>query len=219
VVLRAFERRLERLVDGAFARAFRSGLRPVELGRRLVREMDDNRTVGVSGRTVVPNAFVIQLAPSDAAAFAEVESALAAELCDAVRDHARSEGYGFMGPITVSLAADPAQRPGTFVVDARLRQGEGGAGPGSLVLESGRRIALGAATTRIGRLPECEVQLADTNVSRVHAEVRAAGEGYLVVDLGSTNGTKVNGARIGQHPLRDGDEILVGVSKIVFQAS
>jgi hypothetical protein len=80
VVLRSFERRLERLVEGVFARAFRSGLRPVEIGRRLVRELDDHRTIAVSGRTLVPNHFTVRLSADDHANFADMEDALRAEL-------------------------------------------------------------------------------------------------------------------------------------------
>src|SRR5690606_28509760 len=104
--LQAFERRLERMVEGVFARAFRSGLRPVELGRRLVRVMDSQRSVGVSGRPVVPNAFTIYLSPDDHEQFADISDTLVRELCDAAREHARDEGYTFMGPITVDLEVD-----------------------------------------------------------------------------------------------------------------
>jgi hypothetical protein len=219
VVLRSFERRLERMVEGVFARAFRSGLRPVELGRRLVREMDANRSVGVNGQVLVPNHFTISLAPDDAATFAEVREALVNELCDAVRDHARDEAYGLMGPARVELVTDAAQRPGTFEVAARMRQGHGGVGAGSILLPNGQRITLDEQLVRIGRLPDCGIQLADTNVSRHHAEIRPAGDGFVVADLGSTNGTKVNGVRVTERLLRDADEITVGTTRLVFQAS
>jgi hypothetical protein len=219
VVLRAFERRLETLVDGVFARTFRSGIRPVELGRRLAREMDAGKTIGVSGGAVSPNHFVIRLAPEDLANFAEVRDALVGELCDTARDHARDEGYRFMGPVRVELVDEPGRRAGTFALDARLSQGEGGVGAGSLVLGSGRRVVLGEHPVRIGRMADCGVQVNDPNVSRHHAEVRPSGEGFTIVDLGSTNGTKVNGARVSERVLRDGDEIVVGATALRFQAS
>lgn len=219
VVLRSFERRLERLVDGVFARTFRSGIRPVELGRRLAREMDTAKTIGVSGGAVAPNHFVIHLAPDDAATFAEVRDALVGELCDTARDHARDEGYRFMGPVRVELVEDEGRRPGTFEVDARLSQGEGGVGAGSLVLQGGRRVVLGNQPVRIGRMADCGVQLNDPNVSRHHAEVRPSGEGFTIADLGSTNGTKVNGVRVSERALRDGDEILIGATTLHFDAS
>jgi hypothetical protein len=219
VVLRSFERRLESLVDGVFARTFRSGIRPVELGRRMAREMDTAKTIGVSGAPVAPNQFTIRLAPEDAENFADIRDALVAELCDTARDHARDEGYRFMGPLRVELVPEEGRREGTFQIDARLRQGDGGVGAGSLVLAGGRRIVLGEGTTTIGRLPDCGVQLNDANVSRHHAEIRPAGEGFVIVDLGSTNGTKVNGARVGERPLRDGDQITVGATTLHFDAS
>lgn len=219
MVLRSFERRLERLVDGVFARTFRSGIRPVELGRRLAREMDLAKTIGVSGEAVAPNHFVIRLAPDDAATFAEVRDALVAELCDTARDHARDEGYRFMGPVSIELVEDEGRRPGTFVIDARLSQGEGGVGAGSLVLPGGRRVVLGNQPVRIGRLSDCGVQLNDPNVSRHHAEVRPQGEGFTIADLGSTNGTKVNGLRVSERALRDGDQIVIGATTLHFDAS
>ena len=97
--LKGFERRLERFVEGAFARAFKSSLRPVELWRRLVREMDDQRTVGVRGQTAVPNHFTITLGAEDYDELSGVEESLSRELTDAARSHAREEGYVFMGPV------------------------------------------------------------------------------------------------------------------------
>src|SRR5690348_10472377 len=105
--LKAFERRVERLVEGTFARAFRSGLRPVELGRRVVREMDDNRSVDVRGRTVVPNSFAVQLSQADYDQLADIHETLVRELADAAREHARDEGYTFLGPVVVDLVVDP----------------------------------------------------------------------------------------------------------------
>jgi len=219
VVLRSIERRLESLVEGVFARAFRSGLRPVELGRRLMREMDDHRTVGVSGRTMVPNHFTVQLGPDDAAGFANVSSSLVRELCDLVREHAREEGYGFMGPVGVELVTDPDRRAGTFAIIAELREGAGGTGAGSLTMPTGDRVTLADTVTRVGRLPDCGVQLVDASVSRYHAEIRAKGEGFAVVDLGSTNGTRVNGVRVTERDLRDGDELSFGNVRVQFSAS
>jgi pSer/pThr/pTyr-binding forkhead associated (FHA) protein len=124
-----------------------------------------------------------------------------------------------MGPVRVELVTDPRRRPGTFEVEARLRQGQGGVGAGSVVLPTGQRVTLGEQVVRIGRLPDCGIQLADSNVSRHHAEIRPSGEGFAVVDLGSTNGTKVNGVRVGERLLRDADEITVGTTKLIFDAS
>lgn len=217
--LRGFERRLEGMVEGVFARVFRSGLRPIELGRRLAREMDGDRSVDVRGRTVVPNWFTISLASEDHERFAEIEDSLARELCDAAREHAQDEDYAFLGPVGVELVDDPALRPGAFRIDARLREGAGGVGAGSLLLPGGERYVLGDEIVHIGRMPECEITLSDTNVSRHHAEIHPRGDGFALVDLGSTNGSKVNGIRVADQDLRDGDELAFGNLRLVFQAS
>jgi hypothetical protein len=217
--IRGFERRLERMVEGAFARAFRSGLRPVELGRRLVREMDDHRSVGVKGGTVVPNSFTVALAPSDHENFEGVHDSLSRELADAVREHARDEGYQFMGPIEVELRVDDGLRTGTFKITSRLKEGMGGHGAGSIVLPTGDRFTLGEHTIAVGRHPDSNIVLADPNVSRNHAEIRPRGDGYVVVDLGSTNGSRVNGVRINEQVLEDGDELTFGNTRMRFEAS
>ena len=217
--IRGFERRLERLVEGAFARAFRSGIRPVELGRRLVREMDDNRSVGVRGGTLVPNHFVVHLSHEDLEELEGVQDSLSRELADAAREHARDEGYSFMGPVTVVLEEDQRLRTGAFAIRGRMLEGQGGAGAGSIVLPTGDRFTLTESIISIGRHPDCNLVLADPNVSRNHAEIRPQGDRYAVVDLGSTNGTRVNGVRVDTQLLDDGDEITFGNTRMRFEAS
>jgi hypothetical protein len=202
-----------------FARAFRSGLRPVELGRKLMREMDDQRSVGVSGKTVVPNSFEVHLSPEDADGFASVASSLVRELSDLVREHARNEHYSFMGPVNVAFVTDDGRRPGTFTVDGQFLDAGAGAGAGALTLPGGQRIVLADSVTKVGRLPDCGVQIVDASVSRYHAEIRAKGDGFAVVDLGSTNGTRVNGVRVYERELRDGDEVAFGTVLVRFAAS
>jgi hypothetical protein len=207
------------MVEGVF-RGSRSAIRPIELGRRLVREMDDQRSVDVKGRRVVPNDFKIQLSPRDLASFDDIHDVLQAELVEAAREYAREEGYHFMGPVRVDLVADEAMRPGRFVVVATLRQAAGGVGAGSLVMPSGQRIPLGDRPITIGRMSECTVPLNDQNVSRRHAEIRPGRGAYVVNDLGSTNGTMVNGTRIlGEQRLADGDILSFGSTYVRFEAS
>ena len=217
--IRGFERRLERMVEGAFARAFKSGLRPVELGRRLVREMDDNRSVGVRGGTVVPNTFTVALSASDLAQFEGVQDSLARELGDAAREHARDEGYSFMGPVEVELVEDQRLHTGAFHITGRMVEGVGGSGAGSLVLPNGDRFSLTESVISVGRHPDCNLVLADPNVSRNHAEIRPQGDRFAVIDLGSTNGTRVNGVRVDQQLLQDGDELAFGNTRLRFEAS
>lgn len=217
--IRGFERRLERLVEGAFARAFKSGLRPIELGRRLIREMDDNRSVSVRGGTVVPNSFSVALSTSDLDQFEGVQESLARELADAAREHARDEGYAFMGPVEVRIVGDERLHTGAFQVTGRMAEGDGGAGAGSIVLPSGERFSLTESIITVGRHPESNLVLADPNVSRNHAEIRPQGDRFVVVDLGSTNGTRVNGLRVNQQVLQDGDDVSFGNTRMRFEAS
>ena len=217
--LKGFERRLEHAVEGVFSRVFRSGVRPIEIGRRLTREMDDMRTLDVRGRTITPNLFTIVISTDDHSSFADFADSLARELCDAAREHARDEGYAFMGPVEAELVVDDQQRTGTFSIEARFREGAGGAGAGSVLLPTGERFVLREQVTSIGRLPECEITLLDPNVSRRHAEIHQRGNGFAIVDLGSTNGCTVNGVRITERELRDGDEIGIGNLRLTFQAS
>jgi hypothetical protein len=215
--LSGFERRLERMVEGVFARAFRSGLQPVELGRRLVRVMDAERTLDIQGRRIVPNHFVIRLGPDDHARFDDVADALVRELAGAAREHAREERLGFLGRVGVELVLDPSLRTGRFEIDPSFSEtATGGTSPARLLLPDGREITLADAPVRIGRLPECAVTLNDPNVSREHAELVPSGDTYLVHDLGSTNGTRVNGIPVRRQVLVDGDEIVVGGTSLRF---
>jgi len=218
--LKAIEGQLERMVEGVFSRRARGSIRPIELGRRLVRDMDDNRSVDVKGRRIVPNDFTVLLSATDLTSFSDIEDALVTELTEAAREYAREEGYHFMGPVTVSLVVDNDLKPGRFGILSQLKQAPNGIGAGSLVLASGARVNLGATPTTVGRLPSCTVTIEDSNVSRNHAEVRAGRGAFVVVDLGSTNGTMVNGVRInGEHRLADGDIISFGSTHVRFEAS
>jgi FhaA, N-terminal domain/FHA domain len=215
--IQSFERRLERFVEGAFARVFRSGLQPVEIGRRLTREMDLRRTVAPKG-VLTPNAFRVMLSEADRAKFAPIEEELVRELVEVAKDHAKTEGYSFLGPVEVELGTDASLKPGTLLVAGDMVTGQG---IPTLTLPDGRRVVLDRDKVTLGRLPECELAVADPNVSRRHAEVRrAADSSWEVADLGSTNGTKVNGLRItGAQRLEDGDQITVGATSVRFEAS
>ena len=218
--MQSLERRLERMVDGVFFRRSRGSIRPIELGRRLVREMDDNRSVDVKGRRIVPNDFTVLLSATDHAGFNDIENALVSELTEAAREYAREEGYHFMGPVTVGLSVDNSLKPGRFGVSSQLKQAAEGPGVGSVVLPSGQRVDLSNGVVSIGRLPDCTITVDDTNISRRHAEIRPGKSTYLVVDLNSTNGTMLNGAKIaGEQAMADGDIISFGSTHIRFEAS
>ncbi len=215
MVLQGFERRLERLVEGAFGRAFPSGVQPVEIGRRIAREMDDGRQLGPRG-AVAPNHFDVSIGPEDDARFATFRDALASELAAAARDHARATNCHFVGPVTVVLHTAEHHHRGSFDVRSRIEQG---AAPldAVLVLADGRKVRLEPGTNVIGRLPDCTVPLSDPQASRRHAELRRDAGGVTLVDLGSTNGTLVNGVRVHDQELRDGDTIRIGNTTLRFE--
>ena len=313
--MQGFEQRVERMVEGVFARAFKSQLKPVELGRRLVRAMDAGRNLDVQGRAIVPNAYRFSLSAADHAAFTEILGPLTRELVEAAREHARQEGYGFMGPVVVELVeGSGALKPGRFELAAQMRERAAASAtvrplptapaapapsapaavvptfnpvpapavapipvaippavapvipavfpsiaapaapaakapavpsaPGTraddeplawadgdswiptapgyvpttatLLLATGERLEL-TGTTVIGRLMECNLVVNDPNVSRQHCELRPEPGGWLLVDLGSTNGTRVNGSVTPEARLADGDVITVGATRIRFE--
>lgn len=216
--LHQFERKLERLVEGVFAKAFRSGLQPVELGRRLTREMDLHRTQGLRG-VIAPNHFVFSLSADDLERFSTFGEALTRELADAARQHARDEGYSFVGPIHVELVEDGRVSAGTLDVSATAVERAGGGASGSVVGADGTRYEVGEDPLVIGREAGCDIELSQKYVSRRHAEVRRAGNGFVVVDLGSANGTLVNGGRITERQLADGDKIEIGTVTLQFETS
>jgi hypothetical protein len=179
--------------------------------------MDLRRTVAPRG-VLAPNDFNVLLSPADRSRFAPIEGELVKELVEVAKEHAKTESYTFLGPVAVTIATDESLKPGTLLVAGDMTPGQG---TPTLVLPDGRRIVLDHDKVTLGRLPECELAVADSNVSRRHAEVRRGTDSkWLVADLGSTNGTKVNGAKIsGPRPLEDGDEITVGSTTVRFEAS
>ena len=217
--MQGLERRLERMVEGVFRRS-RNSIRPIELGRRLIREMDDHRSIDVKGQRIVPNDFTVLLSAQDHTGFADIEDALRTELVEACREYAREEGYHFMGPVTVELRVDNSLKPGRFGIASQLKQPEPGKRPGTIVMPSGDRIELTADKNLIGRLADCAITVSDGNTSRHHAQIHRAGSRFVISDLGSTNGTSVNGERLtADHLLADGDIITVGSVNLRFEAS
>ncbi len=206
------------MVDGTFSRAFRGDLQPVEIGRRLTREMDLRRRLGVHG-LIAPNSFVIQLSTVDFDRFETFLDALIRELEEAAREHARTEDYVFVGPVTVSIEENPREKRGRFEIAGEVEEGPSGLPAASIVLADGERVVLGPEPITIGRLPESTIMVNDPNASRRHAEIRRMGNEVVVVDLNSTNGTRVNGATVSERTLADGDQIVIGTTVLRFETS
>jgi hypothetical protein len=250
-VLRNLESKIAGLVEGTFSRAFRSEVRPVEIARRLAREMEEHKALSVS-RTYVPNEYHVFLSPRDRARFADYEEALATELAGYLLEHARRERLALLSAPVIEFETDPRLGLGEFGIQTRVvqpaperepareqRPSEAGrtmvyssagrvAEPleeqarsrvhTALLLIDGKRMVIGPAGATLGRSRQCDVVVNDPNVSRHHAEIRPRGGSWVLSDLGSTNGSCLNGRRIdGPEVLKAGDEIELGTSVITFE--
>jgi Protein of unknown function (DUF3662)/FHA domain len=247
-VLRSLEAKIEGLFEGIFGRAFRTHVQPIELARKLVKEMDDHRSVSVS-RVYVPNEYTIYLSPQDRRQFSGYEGSLVGELQEYLGEHARREQYALLTPPRVLITTDGDLAVGEFGIATRLVAGEAREEtPPELPVEEpaetmvyrapaptpapppepkpepdvislrvgGKTHAVTSAKVTIGRSRDCDLRIADLNASRRHAELRKDGDGYWIVDLGSMNGTLVNGRRVDRERLEDGDRITLGSTEIVF---
>ena len=210
-------------MEGLFSKTFRSGVQPVELAKRVIKEMDAGRAVGVN-EVWAPNHFEFTLSPDDRERLAHAETAMAKELGAVILENASERGWGLVGPPEVSFETDDRLRKGDIRCVASLVEGPGKMEPSapmpSLVIrEEGRErtVTLAGEVATIGRLPECEVPLKDRGASRRHAQVRVRDGIATLTDLGSTNGTEVNGHPVQTTPLDDGDRITIGTTVLVFR--
>lgn len=236
---------MERLFDGFFSRVFRSGVKPLQIGRRLLQVVDSERSIDAQGRRVVPNSYVVNLSPDDREGFGDLEPSLLQELTVALREYISQEGYHVDGKARIALRTNRDFRKGTFTIDARNltaspsepepttppapgiqpagateRHPHGDHPPAVLTLPGGQRIELHEGRYVLGRQLENDIVVNDSNVSRRHAEF-VSSEGIITVrDLGSTNGTKVNGVLVtGEQHLEHGDVINFGTAQVTFEAS
>jgi hypothetical protein len=249
-VLRNLEQRLENLVEGVFSRAFSSQVQPVEIARKLAKEMDSHRTASIS-RVYVPNQYTVWMSPEDHKRFEGYERSLSQELSAYLLEHARRHDYALLTRPEVNLETDERLRLGEFGIQTRLvkppaRQGESPSqgeqghtmvytvppkqprqrrgGPAKKLVETkaivsmeDRRYVLDGPVAALGRSRECDCVLADPNISRRHAELRRGSTGdWQIVDLGSTNGVKVNGRLVETSRLSPGDEVVLGTTRFTF---
>jgi len=210
-----FERGLERAVNGAFARTFKSGLQPLEITSALRRELDTKAAVVSRDRILVPNRFAVRLSPSDHARMTSVGPSLIDEFVQLVQQHAAAQHYAFAGGISVALVEDASLAAGMVAVDSSNVKSDVAWTP---VLEiNGRRHEIERSRTVIGRGGEADITVDDTGISRAHIEVLWDGKRAQVTDLGSTNGSKLDGQRIGRAPLQPDSVIEIGRTRIVFR--
>jgi hypothetical protein len=232
------ERGIEKAVRGVFSTGSRAQVEPVEIASHLRREVDNKALTIAAGRTLAPNVFDVLLSDDDFQRAQEWGTPLAEELCDVVINHVRSQGYTLQGPVRISFRRDEERRAGDFEIKSRTEKASAPsapAQPGSYgampaaptrqpsrlqpVLDiDGQRYSLNAASVVLGRSSEADILIDDTGVSRRHLEVRTGPGTAQAVDLGSTNGSYVNGHKIvGSSELTDGSTIMMGRTKITFR--
>lgn len=214
-ILDSFEKGLERVVNGAFARAFKSGLQPLEVTAALRRELDTKAAVVARDRILAPNRFVVHLARPDFERMTNLGPALIDEWTHLVQQHATAQRYSFAGGISIELQEDRAAREGTVRIESVNVKGEIAWTP---VLDiAGKRYPITKSRTVIGRGSDADITVDDTGTSRKHVEILWDGARGQVNDLGSTNGSKLNGERITQAPLPPDSVIEIGRTRIVFR--
>ncbi|MCU0279306.1 MAG: DUF3662 and FHA domain-containing protein [Candidatus Nanopelagicales bacterium] len=224
-LLDRFEQRVDRAVNGAFAKAFKSELQPVEIAAALQNEMDSRAAVVSRARTVVPNVYNVLVSQEDYDRLSVYDETLVAEFAVMIRDYAQQQQYSFLGSVTVSMQASPERPQGTVEISSEAKVDHDVApasGPpaGSAPRLEGKSgtYQLNRAVTRIGRGVDADIKIDDPGVSRHHAEIRV-GSDVILRDLGSTNGTYVNGMLVAEQPLRDGAVITIGSTNLTFRSA
>ena len=228
-LLEHFETRLDRLVNGAFARAFRAEVQPVEIAAALIRELDDRAAVLDRDRTVVPNQFAVELSPHDHDRLAGFAQTISDELVSVVRMHAGQRDYVLPGTVTISLHRDEALDTGIFrIVSHAVVTEPAPSTPieptppraaaltrpdGTVVTLTDTQMASGII---VGRGTDSDVVLDDASVSRRHAKLEFH-PAPTVTDLGSTNGTFVDGVRIDSSRIVDGSRLTLGTLTLVVR--
>jgi hypothetical protein len=220
-----FERRLDRMVNGVFARTFKSEVEPVEIAAALQRECDDRAAIVSRGRTMVPNAFTVELGTSDHERLSVYTEPLGDELSAMVREHADEQGYAFVGPVEVRFERADDLDTGLFRIRSEAKAGvsdrpspmTGAPPPVVARLEvGGRTVQLSRRTTVLGRGDDADLRIDDPGVSRRHAQI-VLGDPSRVVDLGSTNGTWLDDRQVTDAELFDGSRVTVGGTTVTFR--
>ncbi|WP_164234018.1 FhaA domain-containing protein [Microbacterium hydrocarbonoxydans] len=214
-LLDSFEKGLERAVNSAFAKTFRSGIQPVEIASALRREADTKAAVVSRDRIIAPNSYVVRLSADDAERMHGLGGALTDELHALLTAHATAQGYSFAGPLAITIEADENVTIGTVRVSSGTVEGR--VSWQAVVDVDGRRHSLTRARTVIGRGSDADITIADAGSSRKHVEILWDGERAMMRDLGSTNGTKVNGQKVREAALPTDTTLTIGRTDLVFR--
>ncbi|MBU4465866.1 MAG: DUF3662 and FHA domain-containing protein [Actinobacteria bacterium] len=214
-LLDSFEKGLERAVNGAFAKTFRSGVQPVEIASALRSELDKKAAVVSRDRILAPNSFIVRLSATDDEKMAALGPTLVDELHTLIQKHAKSQGYSFPGPVTIEIRRDTQLSTGTVRVDSSTAEGTV-AWRGVIDID-GKRHPLVKSRTVIGRGSDADITIPDAGTSRQHVEILWDGERAMVRDMNSTNGTKLNGAKVVEAALPPDSTVTIGRTEIVFR--
>lgn len=218
-ILARFERRVESMVNRPFAKAFRSEVQPVEIAAALQRECDDRAAIVAKGRTLAPNSYVVELGHHDYERLVAYEHPLTTELASMVAEHADAQRYSLLGPTSVQLVhvddldTGLLRVRGTGHPNAATHQPTGD----EAWFEMGATLVPLTSSVVIGRAADAGLRLDSPEASRRHARVDRIGNADIITDLGSTNGVLVNGRRVHNASLADGDTVQLGATTIVYR--
>ena len=232
------EQRLDQIVNGSFSKAFKSEVQPVELGAALQQEID-NRANTINGQTVVPNIFIIELGPTDHQRLGTYFDTLSAELATLADSYTHEQRYTSVDLAQISFYLDQALETGVFRIRSAAAKRPEGVAPTSVLDQdatpqmpksafipaatpyltsiTGEEFKITQSVTNIGRGVEADIQIDDTSVSRLHCSI-VLGSDVLIRDLGSTNGTIVDGARATESVLRNGSIIKIGNITLTYMS-
>ncbi len=214
-ILDSVERGLERAVNGAFARTFRSGVQPVEIAAALKRELDIGSVVVDRDRVLAPNRFVVRVAATDADRLVRMGGTLERELISVVVKHARLQGYQLLGDPDVELRTDDSLPTGVLQIDASQLESRVSWTP--VIEVEGVQHALRKGATIVGRGSDADIRISDSAASRQHLQLIWDGRAGIARDLGSTNGAKINGQRFREAALSPDTVITIGQTPLRFQ--
>lgn len=214
-LLDKFERGLERVVNGAFAKTFRSGVEPVEIAAALRRELDTKARVVSRERILVPNVLQVRLSEEDEAEMRSLGDTLVDELTQSLHKHASANGYSFAAPLVIQIETSEKLTKGMLEVDSRAAKGE--VAWQAVIDIKGNRHRLRKGATIVGRGSDCDITIDDAGASRKHVEIIWDGDRAQVSDLGSTNGTKLNGKKLTKALLEPDSIIDIGSTRLVYR--